>query len=383
MAPSTDNRPKLAWIQALRGIAVFLVVLTHARYSFSDTPAWPLAEQLLRPGAMGVDLFFVISGFIMVYTTRRLAGTPGEALDFLVRRFARIWPLYAVVTLIYLTVTNKGLAWLTDWPQLKNLLLSLSFQPVNLEHPPFFDVTLPLGWTLNFEMYFYLVFGLCLLARRQRLLLLAGWIALTVLAIPALKRGLTLDVLTNFRFSLAYLNLVTSPIILEFLAGAAIGWLYLQDWFVLRSQAVARHLVLLAVCGAVWGIWNGWLANFHGPTQWGAVVALTVLALALAAKTVELAPPAVLVWLGTISYSLYLTHTTVLLLVNRGVEAIQGDVHGWSHLILVTALALSVGAAVHHYLEQRLSELTAAALRRAGAALRGRTGVKPAAAPLP
>ena len=116
MAPSTDTRPKLAWIQALRGIAVFLVVLTHARYSFSDTPTWPLAEQLLRPGAMGVDLFFVISGFIMVYTTRRLAGTPGEALDFLVRRFARIWPLYAVVTLIYLTVTNKGLAWLTDWP---------------------------------------------------------------------------------------------------------------------------------------------------------------------------------------------------------------------------------------------------------------------------
>lgn len=382
MTPSTDTRPKLAWIQALRGIAVFLVVLTHARYTFSDTPTWPLAEQLLRPGAMGVDLFFVISGFIMVYTTRHLAGTPRDAGDFLLRRFARIWPLYAVVTMAYITATNEGFAWVSDWPQLKNLLLTLSFQPVNPDHPPFFDVSLPLGWTLNFEMYFYLVFGLCLLARRRRLLVLAGWIGLTVLLIPALKRDLTLDVLTNFRFSLAYLNLMTSPIILEFLAGACIGWLYLQDWFRLRSPAVARHLVFLALCGAVWGIWNGWLANFHGPTRWGAVAALAVLLLALASKTVELKPPAVLVWLGTISYSLYLTHTTVLLLVNRAVGAIRGDVHGWSHLILVTGLSISVGAVVHHYLEQRLSDRVAVGLRRAGSVVGRMVGGKAAAAPL-
>ncbi|MGG7605362.1 acyltransferase family protein [Massilia sp. BKSP1R2A-1] len=266
MAPSTDTRPKLAWIQALRGIAVILVVLTHARYTFSDTPTWPLAEQLLRPGAMGVDLFFVISGFIMVYTTRHARGTPAESLDFLVRRFARIWPLYVVVVCAWLTATNRGFAWLTDWPQIRNLLLTISFQPVNLEHPPFFDVTLPLGWTLNFEMYFYLVFGLCMLLGRARLLFVAGWIVLTVVALPMFKRGLTLDVLTNFRFSLAYLNLMTSPIILEFLAGVAIGWLYLQDWFMLRSQKLARHLVFLALCGGIWGIWSG-LWNFHGPTK--------------------------------------------------------------------------------------------------------------------
>ncbi|RLM48911.1 acyltransferase, partial [Halobellus sp. Atlit-31R] len=104
MTPLTDTRPKFAWIHALRGIAVLLVVLTHARYFFLDTPTWQLAEQWLRPGAMGVDLFFVISGFIMVYTTRHAAGTRGEAVDFLVRRFARILPLYALVTVVWLTV---------------------------------------------------------------------------------------------------------------------------------------------------------------------------------------------------------------------------------------------------------------------------------------
>lgn len=380
MAPSTDTRPKLAWIQALRGIAVILVVLTHARYTFSDTPTWPLAEQLLRPGAMGVDLFFVISGFIMVYTTRHARGTPAESLDFLVRRFARIWPLYVVVVCAWLTATNRGFAWLTDWPQIRNLLLTISFQPVNLEHPPFFDVTLPLGWTLNFEMYFYLVFGLCMLLGRARLLFVAGWIVLTVVALPMFKRGLTLDVLTNFRFSLAYLNLMTSPIILEFLAGVAIGWLYLQDWFMLRSQKLARHLVFLALCGGIWGIWSG-LWNFHGPTKWGAVVALVVLVLALASKTVMLAPPVVLVWLGTISFSLYLSHTTVFLLLDRAAAGIQADAHGWPHLIASVAIAVSVGALVHHYLEQRLSDRTAAGLRSLGTALR-RLGGMPAAKPL-
>lgn len=370
MALPTDSRPKLAWIQALRGIAVLLVVLTHARYAFLDTPGWKLADELLRPGAMGVDLFFVISGFIMVYTTRNTIGSPYEAADFLVRRCARIWPLYAFATCAWLTVNHQGFGWLTHWPQFRALLLSLSFQPVDPDNPLYFSLSLPLGWTLNFEMYFYLLFGLCLLLRRWRWLALVGWIAITVLLLPAYKRDLTLDVLTNFRFSFAYLNLVTNPIILEFLAGVAIGWLYLQDWFRLRSRGVARHLVLLALCGTVWYGWSG-LGTFHGPTQWGAAAALMVLALALAGKTIELAPPPVLVWLGTISFSLYLTHTTIQLLVTRGVQSIGGDVHGWSHVLLSTALAVSVAAMVHHYLEQRLSSMMAQVLRRAIAPLRG------------
>ncbi|MCC2973882.1 acyltransferase [Massilia sp. IC2-476] len=362
MTPITDTRPKLAWIQALRGIAVVLVVLTHARYFFLDTPSWELAEQWLRPGAMGVDLFFVISGFIMVYTTRHMAGTPADAVDFLVRRFARIWPLYALITVVWLTVNNLGPGWLRNPSQIKALMLSLSFQPVNLEKAPFFDPALPLGWTLNFEMYFYLVFGLCLLLGRWRLLMLAGWIVLTVILLPAVKRDLSFDILTNFHFSLGYLNLMTNPIILEFLAGVGIGWLFLQEWFRLRSQTVARHVVFLALCAAVWALWGG-PANFHGPKQWGAVAALMVLALALASKTVTLVPPAVLVWLGTISFSLYLTHTTTQALVHHAVAAIGGEVHSWGHVLLSTAVAISAAAAVYHYLEVRLSNASTAALR--------------------
>lgn len=110
-------------------------------------------------------------------------------------------------------------------------------------------------------------------------------------------------------------------------------------------------------------------------------MALVVLVLALASKTVMLAPPAVLVWLGTISFSLYLSHTTVFLLLDRAAAGIRGDAHGWPHLIASVAIAVSVGALVHHYLEQRLSDRTAAGLRSLGTALR-RLGGMPAAKPL-
>jgi peptidoglycan/LPS O-acetylase OafA/YrhL len=331
-----------------------MVVFTHARVALLDTPAGPLVNDLFFVGASGVDLFFIISGFIMVYTTSRFDRSPAYALEFLVKRFARVWPVYAVVTLIWLVVAYNGLGYFRFPENLRTLGLSLLFQPVDLNAPPFFGNALPIGWTLNFEMYFYLVFAASLLFGRLRWLVLAGWILATVLGIPYLKRGLTFDVTTNFQFSLAYLNLMTSPIILEFLAGAAIGWCYLQPWFRLRSGAVCRHLVFLAVGIFVWYLYSGF-GRFHGPRDWGMVAIALVFAIALASKTIVIAPPAWLVWLGSISYSLYLTHTTVFAFVAARVTAAGGNIHTWAHVLLGLVVAVPVAALAHHYLEDKLS----------------------------
>ena len=340
---------------------MLLVVLTHARYGLLDTPAWPLAETLLRPGAFGVDLFFVISGFIMVHTTRRSDGSARYALDFLIKRFARIWPLYALATLGWLVATYGNLDFLANPQVLRNLALSLSFQPVDPNAPLYFGATLPLGWTLNFEMYFYLVFAAGLLLGRWRWLFLLAWVGLTVIALPACTRALTFDVMGNFGFKVAYLNLVTNPIVLEFFAGALIGWCFSQDWFRVQSAAVCRHILLLSTAIVAWYIYSG-LGSFHGPLQWGWAAALLVLGMALASKTVLITPPPLLVWLGAISYSLYLTHTTVQLVVRLQAERLGADTHGWMHIVLGTALALSVAALVHHYLEEKMSLRMRAAL---------------------
>lgn len=347
-------QPKLHWVQSLRGIAVLLVVLTHARYVFLDTPTWALANDLFFPGASGVDLFFIISGFIMVYTTRRSDGSPAYALEFLIKRFARIWPVYAVATLAWVLVAFEGLGFFHKPHALHILALSLAFQPVDLNAPLYFGMALPLGWTLNFEMYFYIVFAISLLFGRFRWGVLAAWILATVIALPMATRGLTLDVLTNFHYSPSYLNLVTNPIILEFLGGAAIGCLYMQSWFSLASRALCMHLVFLSLCLFIWYAYGG-IGNFHGPTRWGWALAFVVMSLALASKTVEITPPSWLAWLGTISYSLYLTHTLVQHIVGRAVEWAGGSKHSWTYILLSTAVAISVAALAHRYLEEKLS----------------------------
>lgn len=157
---------KLFSVQYLRGLAALLVMVTHA-------VAHPLETQApatLRMGAAGVTLFFVISGFIMVHMS---STGPFDRLDFYRRRVERIVPLYWLATLALAIVAIiaptllKGTQF--DW---RSLILSLFFIPHyrgNGELVPL----LKLGWTLNLEMFFYLMFGLCArLHSTQRVLVL-------------------------------------------------------------------------------------------------------------------------------------------------------------------------------------------------------------------
>lgn len=85
------QKNKLEWVQALRGLAAFMVVMVHSRSVLMDTAVGRgAADHVLLPMAMGVDLFFIISGFLMVWTTRDFDGTKIYVGKFLVKRFARI-----------------------------------------------------------------------------------------------------------------------------------------------------------------------------------------------------------------------------------------------------------------------------------------------------
>jgi exopolysaccharide production protein ExoZ len=364
----------LDWIQLLRGVAAFLVVLTHARYTFLGTPDWGLAETIFRPGAAGVDLFFIISGFIMAYSTANSDGSFSYVLNYAIKRFARIWPAYAIVTVLWLVAAQQGFGYFHGHEHWRALLRSLLFLPVDTSKPLYFDMALPPGWTLAFEVYFYAVFGICLLFKRLRWFALAAWMALTIFILPLDKRGFNMDVMADPGFAFSYLNLTSNPIILEFLAGAIIGKLYMADWTRIRSSYVCWHLLGLAFAFAAWYVYAG-VADFHGPVKWGWPIALFVLTLAIVSKTVDIRVPAPVLWLGTISYSLYLTHTVTQNVVSNQIIRwnITGNVHSWGHIFLTTACSLVVASIVHHYVEVRLSDalrnwlLRLAALRRKAA----------------
>ncbi len=176
MAKRTDPGPftLIHPIQYLRGIAALMVVWHHGVGQLATLETY----FPFRFGTSGVDLFFVISGFIMVVTTAGRDVTPTE---FIARRFVRVVPLYWVLTLalaatalvapsLFRSVT------LTAVSLIQSLLFIPHFSP---SHAGMIWPVLVPGWTLNYEMFFYVVFAASL-AFSHRLAILSITLAMLV-----------------------------------------------------------------------------------------------------------------------------------------------------------------------------------------------------------
>ncbi|MGB0919773.1 MAG: acyltransferase family protein [Alphaproteobacteria bacterium] len=178
-----QHQSKLEVIQVLRAVAALMVVLLH------------LCGELMRHvdgldknyfiiGGSGVDIFFVISGFIICYTTRNTQSIK----TFAIKRLARIIPLYSILTLglfVILSIAPQfAYSSEASWP---NLIQSLLFIP---HEGPTGSVKplLKLGWTLNYEMLFYTVFAVALLAGKWRILV-ASTVFLVAVAFGQFYQG--------------------------------------------------------------------------------------------------------------------------------------------------------------------------------------------------
>ena len=315
----------LANIQALRAAAALLVVFVHMK---------PLAELAgVPPGAMnfgncGVDIFFVISGVIMVFTTERRETRPW---DFLAHRIARITPLYWLITLVvFLTAAvAPGLVHETraSLPDLVRSLLFVPYvRPDGLMEPVVFA-----GWTLNYEMGFYVVFALALFVRPRALAL--------ALCVAVIAAAAAWGAVAHTREPL--LAFYSYPMVLEFAAGVVIGW-------VLPRLRFASWLVPLAAAGAVVSGAAALLGHAIFPDVDRALVVgvpaavLVACALVLERAGWRVRSPVVL-RLGDASYSIYLTHFFVAQAVADAARVL--GLHGPVAVILAGAVVL-VGACV-------------------------------------
>jgi len=294
-----DNRPaRLDSIQVLRGIAAILVVLHHFAFAsadYSGQPSWIVKSGLATLGASGVDLFFVISGFIMVYTTRQKAGAR-YAIDFMKKRLFRIYPLYWVWTTVLVALWLSGHAFNSHkfsasyiW---QSYLLFPAFSGSNY-HP-----MLDQGWTLSFEILFYIVFALSLYFgfKKHKLFFLVPAFAVLILA------GHNLLLLPS---PLKYL--FSSPLLLEFLYGVAAGEIVLRFGTALKTSWNSMIPLLLMMAGVTALAASSRFAAAESLRflAWGIPAFLVVLAAGLASHR---SYGRLWVYLGNASYSIYLTH---------------------------------------------------------------------------
>jgi exopolysaccharide production protein ExoZ len=310
--PMDMQKNKLEWIQALRGLAAFMVVMVHNRSALADTTIGKdIADHVLLPMAMGVDLFFIISGFLMVWTTRYFDGTKAYIWAFLAKRFAKIWPLFALVTPLALVVEH-GFGGFRDSSVVLSYVEGLAFIPHNPSASGiYFQMAVGVAWTLCFEWYFYLVFAASMLFGRRRYVATAAWFALTLLVIPISRGGFNLNVAAQPLVEWSrYANLAINPIVWDFVVGMAAGWLYSSPIRIKQIGVVyAMALLLLASLGLAWKPVG--MVNFFGPHGWGAPLAILFVSIALLAKEGVVRVPRWSVWMGNLSYSLYLIHVYV------------------------------------------------------------------------
>jgi len=320
----TETTKPLLSIQYLRAVAALMVLGYHAC-------RWAWREFDI--GAAGVDVFFVISGFIL-WTIA--AERPVSAGQFLARRFSRVAPLYWLLTL---GATAAALLWPGFFfdvePQPLHVLLSLAFIPhLNPAGEPFPLITA--GWSLNYEAVFYLLFAASLLGPAGSRFRWLAW-------------GLGCVVLFGLVLRPAYF-LGANLMFLQFLAGA---WLARRRLVIgLPGRRLGWRLVLAAI-----GLFGAlaFLNLFEAilrPLWWGVPALALVAGLVMVEDDGGLPHWPWLRFLGDASYSIYLTHIFVT-------EGLSHLMNAGAPLYVPVAIAasLAAGVACHLVLEKPLLAL--------------------------
>jgi exopolysaccharide production protein ExoZ len=342
--PKPQSR-RIVSVQVCRGVAALLVVLAHLH---GIETKYTTSNHLLfiEHGALGVDLFFVISGVVIASVTAGKFASPRNARVFLYHRLARIFPIFWIYTTLTLIARHLS----GDSIQSFNLLASYLLIPT---HSPMFLLQ---GWTLSYELYFYLVFFLLLLLAPEPIApwLLAFW-GITVVALK-LHIGLSPSPIVQ---------LLISPSVLEFLAGCILFHIYRRG-----RLHPAAGIVLLATSALVLTAIILYTAHIHATPYWiidhpwrrpllyGSFATLFLFGAIELERTGIIRYLPLLSSIGDWSYSIYLSHALVLALVARVV------VHLLPHhasILVITLIGLPavliVGYLSYIYLERPLLHL--------------------------
>jgi len=285
----SESKENIASIQLLRAFAALFVVTLHEQFYFLDyaklvhvsLPKMSSWHNFLTFSGMGVDLFFVISGFIMSYLA---AKNPQQSIgEFFWRRITRIVPLYWLTCCFWL--------WWDPHQSIGFIVRSFLFIPVKGVFP-----LTGVGWTLNMEMFFYVVFGLIVVGLRRSVL----WIAVIFLM---------LSVASHYSGNYV-LQFYGNPLIWCFFAGMVVHQ-FCRHRITLR---LAPAFVVLGAAGLVYACLNfeassAWASDTV--IWWGIPCAL----LTLGCASLEAGKNWSALWqirliqrLGAASYSIYLVH---------------------------------------------------------------------------
>jgi exopolysaccharide production protein ExoZ len=272
------------------------IVLCHFNEILLLLTGHPKDALMLFQLSSGVDVFFVVSGFVMVYANEHLFAAPGASFNFMVRRIIRIAPIYWIITAFFV--------WVSIIPvTATQVACSALFLPCLDANGQFAPLLGP-GWTLNLEMFFYVLFAVAL---RWRFAVAVPSLCCFIVVFVAL--GFFIPEKTPLRF-------LSDPMLLEFVFGMLLALAYraglaLPNW--LRLILIAAGLATIFLFFA-----NGAHVQPSGARflQWGVPSLMIVAACVLGDRRPDEGPTSDFIrLLGDSSYALYLLHPAVAMLI--------------------------------------------------------------------
>ncbi len=337
---------RLPSIQILRAFAALLVVIGHALHEARAFDAHDRLASIaeMRFWTAGIDMFFILSGFIMMWTFGDRFGAPSAGLRFLKRRLIRIAPPYWIFTglmVLAALVFSERLQTTVFTPS--HALLSFLFIPHLAPHGGIHPI-LAVGWTLIYEMFFYLTFALVLCLPRR-----TGLCVLVLLYLVLHSLAVFTEVLPE-----ALRLFFGNPVIFEFLFG--VGFFFIQ-----RNGQLTRigFVTVIAFCVAA-GI-GAWLAGIWSQNR---LWEFGLPALAILALFYFLLPEIksdfwiFMVLIGEASYTLYLSHPFVLEAMKVPVAVVTTAANGQTVFVyVVSAIIAATWFSIVFYgrLEQKLT----------------------------
>lgn len=349
---SYDSRAQqLRSIQMLRGVAALFVVFFHFTIPLHLDPN-TIIGSLVSNGWSGVDMFFVISGFIAAYTVRTSDTGPKQAANYLLKRLIRIIPLYYLVTILSVGSSHE-----TFIESIKSMLfIPIGGEGVDSYGPLYGGARVGQGWTLNYEIFFYIVVALSFFVGRLKWLFINS-VMIALILVPFLILPTPENYgIAGFRFSIPYLSMITNPVILEFLLGLVVFYTYKN-----MDNKLSISWRIVIACSSLFFALNLHNPVFHNSRlmMWGVPSALLAVALLKLERCNKLPDIKWLMLTGNLSFSIYLLHEGVQKNVRKIVKASFGDAalqSMWVQIIAICislALTYALAKITYKYIEQK------------------------------
>ncbi len=341
--PATNSRDKLLGIEFIRGIAALLIVMHHAgnflkQDRYGGQPIW---GGLTGEFHLGVDFFFVLSGFIITWVHWNDLGKLDRLKYYAIKRFTRIYPTYWAVLipliLLYSLFPNNGHP---EKHEFSTALISFALIPNTRE------MVLGVAWTLTYEVFFYIIFGILLAIGRRGIALLFLWAAAII--------GYSQYGRDSFPLSFAL-----NPYNLEFLMGVAAALLLRRFNIPFALWFASAGLIIFAGCmfgGVALLLLDSSLAT---RILFGLSATMALVGLVEMERSGRLPISPRMQILGAMSYSLYLAHPAVESFTMMGLwNSMLRFASAETTFVVMTGIALVAGFVFHKTVELRLTRWT-------------------------